>query len=245
MKKRILASVLILVLALSFAGCSKKSQGDNPDTPAVIDKAPEDMTASDVMEIYCKVYDTSKATGAVLGVNSMQIPRIVFDGKQNKTVEGMVGKLINSLFEKQTGKPLPPSEQAESLDTCLLTGEDVEEATYTDNGDGTGTIHFVPKGVHFPECEKDPQGKTFNLFADLKASIGGVKQVTWAQGNIDENLDVYYHDGYVDCTFDTKTFIITKATYVSSCDLTLNHANFMGIIKDKSVEITLQYIEQF
>ena len=244
--KKALSIFVALALLASLSACSSK-KGDKgaptENTPSA--NVSTDMSADDIMKVYCEVYDITKASGQFLGTNSMRIPRIVFGGNQNPTLEGMVSSLLKSLFENQTDKPLPPSEQAESLDTCLLTGDDVESATYADNKDGTATINFVPKGVHFPQCEKDPQGKTFNLFKDLKGSIGSVKQITWAQGTIDENLDVYYHDGYVTCTFDTKSKMMTSAEYVSRCDLTLNHANFMGVIKDKSVEITLEYIENF
>lgn len=245
--KKSAALIAVLAILLSLCACKGEGTTDESNSKTGDSSASKtvDMTVDEIMETYCTVYDTSKASGSVLGVNSMEIPRIVFDGKQNNTMEGIVGTLLKSLFKEQTNKPLPPSEDPKSIDTCLLKGSDVESATYTDNGDGTATIHFVPKGVHSPKCLEDPQGKTFNLFADLKKSIGGVSQISWAQGTIDDNFDAYYNGGYVDCTFDTKTNMITNAKYVSSCDLKMEHVNVMGVIKDKTVEITMQYIETF
>jgi len=195
----------------------------------------------EILAEYIKVYNTTKATGTFTGSDSMSCDYLALEGKENSTVKNLADKFMTA---NATGLQLPPYSDSNPGMECLLTADEVEEASYTDNGDGTATIVIKPKTVESPKLFEDAQGKTFNVMEDVAEGLSGVSVLTWSEGDANSNVVLTCGDSTATVTYNKDTKMMTKADYVLVTKASIQHANVL-LFKDKSAEGTITYTMTF
>lgn len=230
---------------------TKTASEKNSETTAKADvkkttakKTGKPETKAEIVAAYAAAYNKTKAAGTLLGKSEMKIEDIKIDGKENAALSKMLGGMSGSADDKDM--PLPPDSETNKYMTCLITADDIEKATYKDNGNGTATITLVPKRVVNPKLGKDSQGKMLNVVDDFVKLMEGFEDsgLSWAQGDANSNVEADTYGGYATVTYNLKTNMITSATYVLITHLSISHANVL-MFKDKSVSATTIYTMTF
>lgn len=191
----------------------------------------------DIVAEYIKVYNTTKATGTFTGHDAMECNGVELDGKENGTLTNLAGTFMSA---NGTDMQLPPYSDDNPAKECLITADDVDSATYTDNGDGTATIKITPKSVTSSKHFEDPQGKMFNVMEDVASAIADISVISWSEGDANSNVTLITEGGYAEVTYDKSTKMMTKADYVLVTIADVQHANVL-FFKDKAARATFTY----
>lgn len=209
---------------------SQDSKPAEDTQPAASAELSSSSSVAEIVAEYAKVYNTTKAAGTFLGHDSMTCESVMIEGKEQGLVKSAADKFMSA---NGTSMPLPPYSDDNASNECLITADDVESATYTDNGDGTATIKIVPKEAVNSKKFSDPQGKMFNVMEDVAEGIKDVSVVTWAEGDANSNVTLTTKEGYAEVTYTKDTKMMTKADYVLVTYADVQHCNVL-IFKDKS-----------
>lgn len=218
-----------------------QAPADDAQKPADDAAASAELSSSsskeDIVAEYIKVYNTTKATGTFTGHDTMTCDSVVLDGSENSTVKKLADGFMSA---SGTDMQLPPYSDDNPAKECLITADDVESATYTDNGDGTATIKITPKSVTSAKHFEDPQGKMFNVMEDIAGALANISVISWSEGDANSNVTLITEGGYAEVTYDKSTKMMTKADYVLITIADVQHANVL-IFKDKSAKATFTY----
>lgn len=207
------------------------------DTPADTNAAPS--TKEEIVAEYAKVYNATKATGTFLGSENMTCDSVSIDGSENSMVKGLAGQFMKA---EGTNMPLPPYSDDNPANECLITADDVQEATYTDNGDGTATIKIVPVATTNDKKFQGAQGKMFNVMEDVASALANISILSWSEGDANSNVTLNTKDGYAEVTYNKDTKLMTKAEYVLITYADVVHCNIkMTPFKDKSLSAKFVY----
>lgn len=206
---------------------SKPADSSEPAASAELSSS---SSVAEIVDEYAKVYNTTKAAGTFLGHDTMTCESIMIEGKEQGMVKSAADKFMTA---NGTSMPLPPYSDDNPANECLITADDVESATYTDNGDGTATIKIVPKEAVNSKKFADPQGKMFNVMEDVAEGIKDISIVSWAEGDANSNVTLTTKEGYAEVTYTKDTKMMTKADYVLVTYADIQHCNVL-IFKDKS-----------
>lgn len=220
---------------------------DDAQKPADDGAASAELSSSsskeDIVAEYIKVYNTTKATGTFTGHDAMTCDSVQLDGSENSAVKKIADGMMNS---NGTDMQLPPYSSDNPATECLITADDVDSATYTDNGDGTATIKIVPKSVTNSKHFEDPQGKMFNVMEDVASTVDSISVLSWAKGDTASNVNLITEGGYAEVTYDKETKMMTKADYVLVTIADVQHASIkMLLLNDKSAKATFTYTMSF
>jgi hypothetical protein len=203
------------------------------------------MSKEQIVAAYTAAYNKTKATGKFLGKSSMTIQDVMIDGKENSTITKLLQAATKSSDEKDM--PLPPNSASNKYMTCMITADDIETATYKDNGNGTVTIKLVPKRVVNPKLGQDAQGKMLNVVDDFTKTMQDLEdkiRISWAEGDANSNTKADTYGGYAQITYNKSTNMISSATYVLVTHLMINHVNVL-MFKNKNVTATTVYTQTF
>ena len=217
----------------------------------------------DVVNYYNTVYNNTKSQTAqyqnsdgsvatfyaLVGEEHLNLKpgSLLVDGKPNSILDGAVpgimskiGGGVNGLSPSDNRDPnLDNDETGASLTTSRVTVDDILKCGIVDNGDGTITMTFVPKGVNMSHKGMDAQGHFFNALGAIDGAIEelGVK---WASGTTEENCKVMYEGGSAEVVINTATNTVVKADYHMVVNIDVVHANFL-VLTDRSASLTLYY----
>lgn len=224
----------------------------------------EFASIDDVVNYYAEAYNKTKAQTreyidsdgntqvwyTMLGEEELNVNQIMIEGKENSMINNLVPGIVGSLYSPGLNGLAPssnrnPNEDKDdagttSLQTCLLTPDDILEANVADNGDGTITLKLQPKQVNMSARGMDAQGHLFNSLGDIGGVVGNISVLSWAQGTTEENCIVDYRGGYATVTIDPATGLITTADYHMEAHISVNHAT-VTVIKDKSATLLVTY----
>ena len=226
------------------SGSSSGSSATNGTTSSGTKTNGEPSTKAEIVAAYATVYNKTKATGTFLGKASMKIEDVKLDGKDNSSINSLLGSALNQA--DTTDMPLPPDSETEKYMTCLISADDIETATYKNNGNGTATIYLKPKRVVNPKLGKDPQGKMLNVIDDFTATMTQLESygVSWASGDANSNTKADTYDGCANVTYNLKTNLMTSATYILVTHISIEHVNFL-LFRDKSLTAVTTYTQTF
>ena len=227
--------------AASDASQPAASDAGEPAAPAPSGELSSSSSKEEIVAEYAKVYNATKATGTFLGKDSMTCESIVVDGKDNGTLKNLAGKFITA---NGTDLKLPPYSDENPANECLITAADVQEATYTDNGDGTATIKITPVETTNDKKYQGAQGKMFNVMEDVGSALASVPVVSWSEGDANSNVTLVTKEGYAEVTYNKDTKIMTKADYVLVTYAEIVHCNVL-MFKDKSATAKFVYTMSF
>ena len=248
--------------------------GNSSDDVAVIDELTpgtyggiEFNSAEDVAKYYVEVFNYNKTLTApykengeaktyykLLGDEDLQIKSLLVDGKESDIINKLVPSIMGSLFSGAP-KPLPPAANRDpvyddrddgpngsklSQRESHLTADDILACNVKDNGDGT----IQPKGQELAQADADPQGRFFNVLGDITGTVAQISVLSFAEGDANSNIKVFYKGGTGEITVDTKTKEVTAAKYVMKVHIDVTHAN-VTVIKDKSATLDLEYSNTF
>lgn len=224
----------------------------------------EFASVEDIVKYYADAYNKTKAQTreyidsdgntqvwyTMLGEEKLQVSQIMIEGKENSMINNLVPGIVGSLYSPGLNGLSPssnrtPAEDKDnagtaSLQTCILTAEDLLEANVKDNGDGTITLQLQPTQVNMSARGMDAQGHLFNSLGDIGGVVDSIGALSWAQGTTEENCIVDYKGGYATVTIDTASGLITTADYHMEAHIAVNHAN-VAVIKDKSATLLVTY----
>ncbi|MDE6470340.1 MAG: hypothetical protein K2L19_04900 [Eubacterium sp.] len=224
----------------------------------------EFASIDDVVKYYADAYNKTKTQTreyidsegntqvwyTMLGEEKLQVNQIMIEGKENSMINNLVPGIVGSLYSPGLNGLSPssnrnPNEDKDdagttSLQTCLLTADDLLAANVKDNGDGTITLQLQPKQVNMSARGMDAQGRLFNSLGDIGGVVGSINVLSWAQGTTEENCLVDYRGGYATVTIDTASGLVTTADYHMEAHIAVNHAN-VAVIKDKSATLLVTY----
>ncbi len=226
----------------------------------------EFKTEEDLVNYYVKCFDYTKTLTApytvdgqaenlykLLGEENLELKSLLVEGKENSMLNNAAGGIVQSLL--QTGaKGLPPNwgnkpenDQVDGIvfTKSLFTAEDVQACNAKDNGDGTITIQIQPKAGKMSLHNGDSQGKFFNVLGDIAGTIASIDILSFAQGDANENVIVIYDGGTGTVTIDTATNEIVAGDYTMKVHVDVQHASALGVIKDKSATVDLDYTNHF
>lgn len=214
-----------------------------PETtaPTAASELSASSSVADIVAEYAKVYNTTKATGTFTGYDTMELTSVQIDGKENSLVKNAAAGVVKA---DAKGFQLPPFSDDNPSKECLITADDVKEATYKDNGDGTATIVITPKPATNSKKFQDSQGKMFNVMEDVAGALAGISLITWAEGDANSNVVLTCDGSYAEVTYDKATKMMTKAEYVLITVADVKHANVL-FLKDKNATATFKYIHHF
>ena len=230
------------------------------------------QTNDDVANYYAEAYNNTKSLTAqyienggettyykLLGEEDMQVGAVIIDGSENAIVNKLVPTIVDSLFKPNTYGLVPcynrnPEKDNNSEDkykkadhdfrTTTFSGEDILAANVTDNGDGTITLEIQPKAAEMSTRGDDSQGRFFEVLGDIGETVASIKQVSFAEGTAEDNINVIYKGGTGIIKIDTKTKEILEADYTMLTEVVVNHAS-IAVIKDKSASLTITYTNHF
>ena len=231
--------------AASDASQPAASDAGEPAAPAPSGELSSSSSKEEIVAEYAKVYNATKATGTFLGKDKMECASVIIDGKENGALKTAAGTFLKS---DKTDLQLPPSSESNPSMECLITAADVQEATYTDNGDGTATIKITPIETTNDKQFQGAQGKMFNVMEDVGAALASVPIISWSEGDANSNVTLITKEGYAEVTYDKNTKIMTKADYVLVTYADIVHCNVsLGLInfKDKSANAKFVYTMSF
>lgn len=229
------------VPAASDPSTPDASGSDETAAPASSGELSASSSKEEIVAEYAKVYNATKATGTFLGKDSMSCESIIVDGKDNGTLKNLAGKFISA---NGTDLKLPPYSDENPAMECLITAADVQEATYTDNGDGTATIKITPIETTNDKKYQGAQGKMFNVMEDVGSALASVPVVSWSEGDANSNVTLVTKEGYAEVTYNKDTKIMTKADYVLVTYAEIVHCNVL-MFKDKSATAKFVYTMSF
>lgn len=226
-------------------------------------------TLEDVAKYYVEAYDYTKTLTAeykdengatvtfykLLGDEDLQVGDVMIDGSSNAVVNKIVPGLVGGLFSRNTYGLVPCNNRNPELDnnsdddtrkndhdfrTSAVTVDDIRAANVTDNGDGTITLEIQPKAGQMSFRGDDSQGRFFEVLGDISGTIAKIDQVTFTQGEPEENVIVDYKGGTVKVKIDTATKEIVEADYHMVANVSVTHASIL-VIKDKSASLIITY----
>lgn len=190
---------------------------------------------------------------ALVGTEVLTVKSILVDGKENGVINNAVAPIVSNLF-KGGVKGLPPTwscnpnsdnDGETDFRTSQLLAEDVQACNVKDNGDGTITMQIQPKPVNIAMHNADAQGRFFAVLGDIKATVDSIGIVTFAQGGIDDNIKAMYEGGFGTVTIDTASGEVVSGNYLMKVEVAITHANALGILKDKSATVSIEYVNEF
>ncbi len=184
------------------------------------------MTKEDIVDVYTKVYNTTKSSGRFTGNSVFSCENFDIGGSV------AIGFTSESFKSKATGVQLPPYSAKNPSRTCLIKATDIAKAEYTDNGDGTATIVLVPNECANSKPFADSQSKMFNVPDNAEALFKLNPQISWSEGDANKNVSFVNKDGYARVTFNKTTNMMVSAEYVFVSYATMKHTNIL-LIKDK------------
>ena len=255
MKKttKILALLLALAMIIGvFAGCGKKEKTNTTEstTAAAAENGASETDIAKIVSTYAAAYDKTKAAGTFLGKNEkVNISNILIKNEPNSMLEGIIGGIVKSMWKDETNLQLPPYRKAnadtgateEKFMKCLLTADDVQSASMTENADGTYTINITPKDQEKPVMGEGPQGKSFNVYEEIMPILEDLG-ITFTDegGSFDKNVNLTYSGGTINATYDPATGMLTSATYIMNVHIGVVNVKFYGI-KMEQASLDLQY----
>lgn len=193
-------------------------------------------TKEEIVNEYIKIYNNTRKNPNFTGTDNMEFSNLIVDGSENKTVENSFRKLA-SLYSGANGIPLPPYEDGKDgvystqySKTCLITADDIEQASYTDNGNGTATIRLVPKTCVNSSRYGDSQGKMFNV----------INFSSNEDGSFAEDLRVTNGGGWCEVTYKKSSLQMVNAKYVLKADVYLKNPN-LPLLKNKEIKFKMEY----
>lgn len=208
--------------------------------PAASGNTSDPSTPAEVLELYKEVYKTTKATGTFKGTAHMTATATRIEGKDN----GMLLPLANQFLGGDTpDQILCPDREDNQYMECDATVEDIESATYTDNGDGTATIQIVPKKTVDGKKFTSPTGKFFCVLEDVADTVSGIPIISWSEGDANSNTHLTT-DGNLSITFDKSTKMATQATYFLHTVADVQHISVL-MFTDKSAQAEFEYVVNF
>lgn len=227
----------------------------------------EFKSVEDVANYYVKCFDYTKTLTApytvdgkadnlykLLGEEKLELKSLLVEGKENSMLNNAAGGVVAKIL--QTGaKGLPPNwgnkpendkiEGETEFTKSLFTADDIQACNVKDNGDGTITIQIQPKTGKMSLHNGDSQGKFFNVLGDIAGTIGAIDILSFSQGDANDNVIVIYDGGTGTVKIDTATNEIVAGDYVMKVHVDVQHANALGVIKDKSATVDLDYSNHF
>lgn len=208
---------------------------DSTTAAPAADAAP--TTPAEIVAEYAKVYNATKAAGAVKGSDALQCDKVVLEGSENSMLKGIADGFMSA---NGTDMKLMPYSDDNPANECLISADDIATAEYKDNGDGTATIKLVPKGVKSSVKFQDAQGKMFNVMEDIAGTLASISVISWSEGDANSNVVLTSDGGYCEVTYNKETKLMTGATYVLVTTADVTHCN-VAIFKDKSASAQFTY----
>lgn len=202
------------------------------------------LTASsgkeEIVSEYIRIYNNTRSNPSFTGSDNMDFSNLIVNGNENKTVENLFGKLASN-YSGATGIPLPPYEDEKDgvystqyAETCLITADDIEQASYADNGNGTATIRLVPKTCVNSSRYGDSQGKMFNVINFSNNS----------DGSFAEELRITNGGGWCEVTYDKASLQMVNAQYVLKAEVYLKNPN-LPLLKNKEIQFNMEYTANY
>ena len=213
-----------------------------PDADTTAEPAPagNPSTPEEILNVYKEVYKNTKADGNFRGSSHMSCTSVMIDGKENSMVRSAADQFMKS---ENTGIALCPDSEGVDYSECDATVDDITDATWKDNGDGTATLEIKPKETVDGKKFTSSSGKFFDVMEDVASSIADISLISWAEGDANSNTHLTT-SGTVTVTYDTSTMKMTKATYDLITVADVQHVNVL-IFKDKSGTATFDYVCEF
>lgn len=227
----------------------------------------EFKSVEDVANYYVKCFDYTKTLTApytvdgasdnlykLLGEEKLELKSLLVEGKENSMLNNAAGGIVGSIL-KTGAKGLPPNwgnkpendkiEGETEFTKSLFTADDIQACNVKDNGDGTITITIQPKAGKMSLHNGDSQGKFFNVLGDIAGTIAAIDILSFAQGDANDNVIVIYDGGTGSAIIDTASGEIVGGDYTMKVHVDVQHANALGVIKDKSATVDLDYTNHF
>lgn len=227
------------------------------------------QTLEDVAKYYVEAYNYTKTLTAeyidadgnkqtfykLLGDEDMVLGDVMIDGKANSIINNVVPGIAGSLFSKNTYGLVPCYNRNPETDNNLedaarkadhdfrtsgVTVDDILEANITDNGDGTITMVIQPKAGQMSTRGDDSAGRFFEVLGDIGGVVASIDQISFTQGEPEDNIKVDYKGGTVTVKINTATKEIVEADYNMIAQVSVTHASIL-VIKDKSASLTITY----
>lgn len=227
------------------------------------------QTLEDVAKYYVEAYNYTKTLTAeyidadgnkqtfykLLGDEDMVLGDVMIDGKANSIINNVVPGIAGSLFSKNTYGLVPCYNRNPETDNNLedntrkadhdfrtsgVTVDDILEANITDNGDGTITMVIQPKAGQMSTRGDDSAGRFFEVLGDIGGVVANIDQISFTQGEPEDNIKVDYKGGTVTVKINTATKEIVEADYNMIAQVAVTHASIL-VIKDKSASLTITY----